>query len=78
MKANLAAAIVGADFDGLRTALDEAATFAPPGYPNWGSIARDGADAARVQDLEAVKAACRSCHAQYREKYKHEMRDRPL
>lgn len=78
MKANMAPAIVGSDFDGLRAALIEVETFAPTGYPNWVSIARDGADAARVQDLGAVKASCRSCHAQYRDRYRHELRDRRL
>jgi hypothetical protein len=79
MKANTSPAMAASDFDGLQTALTKISTFAPgPGYPNWGSIARDGADAARVQNLDAVKAACRSCHNQYKTKYKHEMRDRPL
>jgi hypothetical protein len=78
MKANMAPAIVGGDFDALRAALDELETFAPTGYPNWVSIARDGSEAARVQDLGAVKASCRSCHAQYRDRYRRELRDRRL
>ena len=78
MKTHTAPAIVAADFEALQAALDEAATFAPAGYPNWASIARDGADAARMQDLEAVKAACRSCHAQYKERYRRDLHDRLL
>jgi cytochrome c556 len=78
MKANTSPAISAADFDALVAALDKVATFAPPGFPNWVSIAKDGADAARVQNLDAVKAACRGCHNQYRAKYKQEMRDRPI
>jgi hypothetical protein len=58
--------------------LQKVSTFGPPGYTNWVSIAKDGADAARAQNLDAVKAACRGCHNQYRAKYKREMRDRPL
>jgi hypothetical protein len=46
------------------------ADIAPPGYTNWASIARDGADAARAEDLDAVKSACRSCHAQYEDRYR--------
>jgi len=66
------------DFAALGSALQKIATFAPPGYKNWASIARDGADAAHVEDADAVKASCRGCHSQYRERYKREMRDRPL
>ncbi|HLK35636.1 MAG TPA: hypothetical protein VKU41_02715, partial [Polyangiaceae bacterium] len=66
------------DFDGIATALDKVVTFAPSGYGNWASIARDGAAAARSQNLDAVKASCRSCHNQYKDKYKKEMRDRPI
>jgi hypothetical protein len=78
MKANAAAAINARDFGRLDSALDRTADFAPPGYPNWASIAKDGASAARIQDLEAVRAACRGCHTQYRDRYKRELRDRPI
>ncbi len=78
MKANTAPAMSAEDFAALTKALDKVSTFAPPGYANWASIARDGADAARVQDLDAVKAACRGCHRQYRDTYKQEMRSRPI
>jgi hypothetical protein len=78
MKANTSSAISAGDFEALIVALDKVATFAPPGYPNWVSIAKDGADASRVQNLDAVKAACRGCHNQYKAKYKLEMRERPI
>ena len=78
MKANTSAAMSAQDFDGIATALDKVVTFAPAGYGNWASIARDGAAAARSQSLDAVKASCRSCHNQYKDKYKKEMRDRPI
>jgi hypothetical protein len=82
MKANTSPAMSAQDFDALATALDKIVGFAPGsgggGYPNWASIARDGAAAARAQSLDGVKASCRSCHSQYRDKYKREMRDRPL
>jgi hypothetical protein len=41
----------------------------PAKYPNWVSIAKDGAAAARIGNLEATKAACRGCHDQYKTKY---------
>jgi hypothetical protein len=78
MKANTEAAIGSEDFDGLATALTKVVKFAPAGYTNWASIARDGANAAKAQNLDAVKAACRGCHDQYKAKYKKEMRDRQI
>lgn len=48
------------------------------GYPNWVSISKDGAKAARAGDLDAAKAACRGCHEQYKKKYKVELRQRPI
>src|SRR5580700_2817406 len=76
MKANTALAMDAKDFEGLATALEKIAGFAPPGYPFWSSIARDGVDAARAQDIDAVRAACRGCHSQYRDRYKRELRER--
>jgi hypothetical protein len=78
MKANASPAITKPDFDALAETLDQTVALAPGGYPNWGSIARDGAAAARAQDLKAVKASCRSCHTQYRSRYRAELRGRPL
>jgi hypothetical protein len=78
MKANTAAALSAEDFGALVTAFDKIVDFAPPGFAHWQSIARDGADAARVEQLDAVKAACRGCHNQYKDRYKREMRDRPI
>ncbi|MGH7270836.1 MAG: hypothetical protein ACREJ3_10440 [Polyangiaceae bacterium] len=78
MKENTSPAVMDEDLGALATALDKVVAFAPPGYPNWASIARDGADAARAQSLTGAKASCRSCHKQYKSRYKREMRDRPL
>jgi hypothetical protein len=78
MKANTAAAMSAQDFDALGVALTQVVGFAPPGYANWASIARDGASAAQAQSLDGVKASCRGCHRQYKDKYKKEMRDRPI
>jgi hypothetical protein len=78
MKRVVAPALDNRDAAALGSAFDELATLAPPGYPNWASIARDGADAARVQHVEAVRGACRGCHSQYRERYKRELGIRGL
>jgi hypothetical protein len=78
MKAAFAPALDGKDFRVLVSALAQLATAAPPGFANWTSIARDGSQAAAVEDDDAVKAACRGCHAQYLDRYKREMHDKRL
>ncbi len=77
-KAGPAAGHADADPATLAAVLDQIATFAPPGYPNWASIARDGAAAARAGQGDAAKASCRGCHTQYKARYKTELRGRPL
>jgi hypothetical protein len=80
MKANAGPAAGHADADPatLANVLDKIAAFAPPGYPNWVSISKDGAAAARAGQSDAAKASCRGCHTQYKAKYKAELRSRPL
>lgn len=83
MKANMNPPMKANDWQGLADALERAATLAPPdyqkaGYGNWVSICKDGASAARAAELNAVKAACRGCHDQYKTKYRQEMRSRPI
>ena len=78
MKANANPPVMKNDLPALATALDKVATFAPPGYTNWASIAKDGAAAARGGDLTAAKASCRTCHDQYKQKYKTELRARKI
>lgn len=83
MKANMNPPMKSSDWQGIAEALEHAAKLAPPdyaksGYTNWVSISEDGANAARAAELNAVKAACRGCHDQYKNKYRAEMRARPL
>jgi hypothetical protein len=78
MKANTNSAIASGDLPALATALDKTATFAPAGYGNWATIAKDGAKAAKASDMTAAKASCRTCHDQYKDKYKKEMRARKI
>jgi hypothetical protein len=78
MKANTNPAIAANDLPALAIALDKTAGFAPAGYTNWASIAKDGAKAARAGDMTAAKASCRTCHDQYKDKYKKEMRARKI
>lgn len=78
MKSNANPPVMTSDLPGLAATLDKIAAMAPPGYTNWASIAKDGATAAKGGDLTAAKAACRSCHDQYKQKYKTEMRARKI
>jgi hypothetical protein len=68
----------------LAEVFDQIAHLAPPrttevyAFPNWISIAHDGAAATRAGELEAAKAACRGCHVQYRQQYKETFRGLPI
>jgi hypothetical protein len=78
MKANAGPAMAAKDFGDLGKSLHQMIAFAPPGYTNWVSIAKDGEAAALKQNMDGVKASCRTCHEQYKQKYKNELRARPL
>jgi hypothetical protein len=66
------------NLESIASAFDRMILWAPPGYPNWASIARDGSQAARAGSIEGVKAACRGCHAEYETQYKAGLSLRPL
>jgi len=78
MKSNANTAVASGDGPTIAKSLEDTVRFAPPGYPNWASISNDGAKAARSGNIEAAKAACRTCHDQYKERYKKELRDRKI
>lgn len=56
--------------------LDAIAELGPKELAAWRSISRDGAQAARDGKLAAVRAACSSCHRQYRAIYIRDHRSR--
>jgi hypothetical protein len=78
MKANMAPATASSDGPALAKGLDYIAAHAPPGMPNWSSIAKAGATKARAGDIDGAKASCKTCHDSYKAKYKTEVRDRPF
>src|ERR1700724_724782 len=68
MKPNMGAPLAGQDFDALSKSLTLVSPKPPPSgsYPNWASIAKDGAAAAAKQDIKGVKASCKACHDAYK------------
>jgi hypothetical protein len=78
MKAHTNPAMAANDLEALSAAFETIATFAPAGYPNWISIANDGKRAAMTGEGVAAKAACRSCHSQYKARYKADLRGRKI
>jgi hypothetical protein len=74
MKANALVAINARRFDRLEEVLRRVAVLGPGEYPEWGAIARAGAEAAANGKLETVRAACKSCHDTYRAAYRRDHR----
>ena len=78
MKSNAAGALASEDLAAVAASFAKIAALAPPGFGSWASIAAEGAAAAKGGNLQGARAACSSCHTQYRGKYKSENRARPL
>jgi hypothetical protein len=76
MKANMAPAAASGDGAALAKALEYVAGKAPAGFTNWASISKDGAAKAKAGDIDGAKKSCKTCHDQYKAKYKAEIRDR--
>jgi cytochrome c553 len=73
MKPNVGAALAGQDFGTLQKSLDLVASKPPSGdYPKWAEYSKAGSAAAAKGDVKAIKAACKQCHDDYKEKYKKE------
>jgi hypothetical protein len=70
MKANFPQAVSTSNYAALEAGFTKVATLGLPTTPNWASIAKDGAAAAHASNLPGVKAACTSCHDQYRARYR--------
>jgi len=74
MKDSVRAYMNAGDNARLATSLDQLATHVPAGYSGWEASAKRAADAARAGDAVAIKAECKSCHDQFRERFRTEMR----
>jgi len=78
MKANAVAAIDRSNGDRLEHVMRRIADFGSPSYPDWGSIASAGADAASRGDIDGARRSCKSCHDAYRSEYRQRDRRRAL
>jgi hypothetical protein len=80
MKPNMGAPLAGQDFATLQKNFEFVGGKPPPSgdYPQWGAFAKAGSAAAAKQDATAVKAACKQCHDNYKEKYRKEFAARPF
>jgi hypothetical protein len=77
MRQTMSAANASGDFPGLASAFEKLSHVAPDPKWNgsdakqhWDAIARAGRDAAKASDAAGVKAACKACHDNYKDKYK--------
>ena len=77
MKGVMGPATSSGDAEKIAKGLDYIAAKPPPGMGNWSSIAKSGAAKAKAGDIDGAKASCKTCHDQYKDKYKTSMRDRP-
>ncbi len=78
MRNDVAAPLARGDMKAISGALRRVATFAPPAWASWSSIALAGASAADKGDRTALRAACNDCHRTWREEYRQRYRARPL
>ena len=78
MKSNMGQQLAGEDYAALAASFDKLAKSSPDKSWDWSKIATDGAAAAKAKNNDAVKAACKSCHDQYKKSYKEKYRDRPF
>jgi mono/diheme cytochrome c family protein len=83
MANHVQAALQKKDLEGVGKALQIAANSVPDprwnqGQNGWAAIAKAGAAAAQAGNVSAVKKACKSCHAAYRDDYKKQYRARPI
>jgi len=85
MRQNMAPAMSSGDMAALATAFEKAGKLAPDPKWNgsdpkqhWDAMSRVGIAAAKANDAAAVKAACKSCHEVYKDKYKQQFRTKPV
>lgn len=78
MKATLKSYLSANDTTRLTKSLEQLAEKAPPGFDGWKDSALAAAKAARAEDWPTVKAECKHCHDQHRNRFRAERRTTPL
>ena len=75
MRQNMAPALAAGDNAGLAASFDKVAANSPDAsWATWSQFAKQGSDAAKKGDTAGAKAACKSCHDAYKDKYKSQYR----
>ncbi|MGH7283578.1 MAG: hypothetical protein ACRELY_18790 [Polyangiaceae bacterium] len=75
MRQNMAPALAAGDNAGLAASFDKVAANAPDAsWSTWSQFAKQGSNAAKKGDTAGAKAACKSCHDAYKDKYKAQYR----
>jgi hypothetical protein len=78
MRGNMGTPLASGDLGALGTAFDHVAGLSPdPSWAAWGQAASAGSTAAKNKDMAGVKAACKTCHDSFKDKYKAQFRTRP-
>lgn len=79
MQDNIGSKMADGNLKDVATGLDKAASLSPdPGWSEWATIAKTGADAARKGDMPGTKAACKNCHDKFKQQYKDKYRTHPV
>lgn len=78
MKATLKTYLNAKDTTRLAHSLEQLAEKTPPGFDGWKDSALAAAKAARSGDIPSVKAECKRCHDQHRNRFRAERRTTPL
>ena len=85
MRQTMAPANASGDMASLATAFDKVSKIAPDpkwngadAKANWDAIAKAGQAAAKANDAAGVKAACKSCHDSFKDKYKAQFRTKAV
>ena len=78
MKTNMGAPRASNDFPGLLKAFDKVTADVPdPTWTEWAPLSKQGAAAAKAENMKGVKESCNGCHVKYKDAYKAKFPGRP-
>lgn len=78
MKHEVKASLKAGEFDKVAAALEKVSGIGPAGYDEWSKMAKSAVEAAKKQDADALKAACKTCHKKYQDEFHEEHRTEKL